>query len=663
MTGTATAHRARREVEIAARGRAAPDRAPAALPLPAGARRAALPARMTPQLATLVDRMPAGEAEWIYEVKLDGYRLLARLDRGRVRLFTRNGIDWTARLQPLADALATLKLDNGWIDGELVMLDEKGRSDFQRLQRMFDEGRIGDAVFVAFDLPYAGGHDLTHVPLKERRALLQRALPKRLARQVRFSEAIGGTPEQLLEAACRLLLEGLIAKRADAPYVQGRTRSWLKLKCQPRQEFVVVGFTEPKGSRRGVGALLLAVHDANGVLRYAGRTGSGFDSAQLLSLRRTLDKIELDKPALADPPRTNEAVHWVRPKLVAEVAFAQWTADGLLRQAVFKGLREDKPAREISTEKPVDLGAPPAAPAAPALWHGVRISSPSRVVDAQSGATKLDLVRYYDTVMPLILPQLDDRPVALLRAPDGVGGETFFQKHLQRLLIPNIKQLDSAIDPGHAPLVEIDSPAALIGAVQMGAVEFHTWNALHTAIEKPDRVIFDLDPDPALPWARVVEAAELLKNLLDELGLASFVKTSGGRGLHVVLPLKRRHGWDEAKAFAQAVAQRLASTMPDRFSAKMGAANRVGKVFVDYLRNTRGATSVCAYSARARPGLPVSAPIAWDELVTLASGAQWTVQTLPQRVADLAGHDPWSGYEAARRSQGTAMRRLGHKTG
>jgi len=266
-------------------------------------------------------------------------------------------------------------------------------------------------------------------------------------------------------------------------------------------------------------------------------------------------------------------------------------------------------------------------------------------------------------VMPLILPQLDDRPVALLRAPDGVGGETFFQKHLQRLLIPNIKQLDSAIDPGHAPLVEIDSPAALIGAVQMGAVEFHTWNALHTAIEKPDRVIFDLDPDPALPWARVVEAAELLKNLLDELGLASFVKTSGGRGLHVVLPLKRRHGWDEAKAFAQAVAQRLASTMPDRFSAKMGAANRVGKVFVDYLRNTRGATSVCAYSARARPGLPVSAPIAWDELVTLASGAQWTVQTLPQRVADLAGHDPWSGYEAARRSQGTAMRRLGHKTG
>lgn len=658
-TDPLAAYRAKRDFRITPEPAARPR--PTAPALPAGARKAALPLRLSPELATLVERMPPGEAEWIYEIKLDGYRVLARIDRGRVRLVTRNGLDWTTKLKSLADALSTLKLDNGWIDGELVVLDEQGRSDFQRLQRAFDERRIGELVFVVFDLPFANGHDLTQVPLRERRALLQRLLPKRLAPRVRFSEAIGGTPEQLLEAACRLLLEGLIAKRADAPYVQGRTRSWLKLKCQPRQEFVVVGFTEPKGSRRGVGALLLAVHDANGTLRYAGRTGSGFDQAQLLSLRRSLDAIGLEQPPLADPPRTSEAVHWVQPKLVAEVAFAQWTADGLLRQAVFKGLREDKPARKISTETPVDVAAPPAQPpAAPALLHGVRISSPTRVIDAQSGVTKLELARYYDRVLPLMLPQLDGRPVALLRAPDGVGGEMFFQKHLQRLVIPNIKQLDTALDPGHAPLIEIDSAAALIGAVQMGAVEFHTWNALHSAIERPDRLVFDLDPDPALPWARVVEAAELLKNLLDELALASFIKTSGGRGLHVVLPLKRRHGWDEAKAFAHGVALRLAGTLPERFSAKMGAANRVGKVFVDYLRNSRGATAVCAYSARARPGLPVSVPIAWDELVTLESAAPWTVQGLPQRVADLAGHDPWAGYEAARQSLGAAIRRLAY---
>jgi bifunctional non-homologous end joining protein LigD len=302
--------------------------------------------------------------------------------------------------------------------------------------------------------------------------------------------------------------------------------------------------------------------------------------------------------------------------------------------------------------------APAARQAAAAALHGVRISSPDRVVDPGDGITKLELARYYEAVAPVMLEHLDDRPVALVRAPEGLAGERFFQKHLARLVIPRIHQLDPHLDPGHPPLIEIDTVAALVGAVQMGTVEFHTWNATHTSIEKPDRVIFDLDPDPELAWARVVEAAELLKNLLDDLRLASFVKTSGGRGLHVVLPLQRRHGWEQAKAFALAVAQHLAAAMPERFSAKMGAENRVGRVFVDYLRNTRGATAVCAYSARARPGLPVSVPIAWEELVTLASAAEWTVRTLPQRLDDLAGHDPWAGYAKARGTLTAAMRRL-----
>jgi bifunctional non-homologous end joining protein LigD len=310
--------------------------------------------------------------------------------------------------------------------------------------------------------------------------------------------------------------------------------------------------------------------------------------------------------------------------------------------------------RHAVTAPGTRAGAKPAA----AAVLGVRISHPERVIDPDSGVTKLDLARYAESVAPLMLPHLDGRPVALVRAPDGLAGERFFQKHLARLVIPRIKQLDPALDPGHPPLLEIDSAAALVGAVQMGTLEFHPWNATHKAIEKPDRVIFDLDPDPDLPWALVLEAAELLKNLLDELQLQSFVKTSGGRGLHVLVPLARRHGWDAAKAFAQAVAQQLADGLPERFSARMGAQNRVGKVFVDYLRNTRGATAACAFSPRARPGLPVSVPIAWDELVTLRSGAQWTVRTLAQRLAELDGHDPWQGWSTCRQTLSAAVRHL-----
>jgi bifunctional non-homologous end joining protein LigD len=293
-----------------------------------------------------------------------------------------------------------------------------------------------------------------------------------------------------------------------------------------------------------------------------------------------------------------------------------------------------------------------------AAVRGIRITHPERVIDAVTGCTKLGLARYYEAVAVHMLPHLDGRPVALLRAPEGVEGERFFQKHLQRLIIPQVKQLDPALDPGHAPLIEIDTPAALVGAVQMGAIELHTWNALHAKIERPDRIVFDLDPDPALAWARVLEATELLKSLLDGLGLASFVKTSGGRGLHVVVPLQRRHDWAQAKAFAEAAARHLATTQPERFSATAGAQHRVGKVFVDYLRNSRGATSVCAFSARARAGLPVSTPITWDELVQLESAAQWTVQSLPQRLADLEGHDPWAGYDTARQTLSPAMKRL-----
>ena len=291
--------------------------------------------------------------------------------------------------------------------------------------------------------------------------------------------------------------------------------------------------------------------------------------------------------------------------------------------------------------------------------RGVRITHPDRVIDAASGATKLELARYYEGVAAHALPHLKGRPVALVRAPDGVEGELFFQKHLQQLSIPRLRELDVALDPGHAPLMVIDNASALVGAAQMGTVELHTWNAVHTSIEKPDRVVFDLDPGAGLPWARMVEAAELTRTLLDELGLVSFLKTSGGKGLHVVVPLVRRHTWEQAKAFVKAVAQHMASTLPQRFSAKAGPRNRVGKVFVDYLRNSRGATSVAAFSVRARPMLPVSVPIAWEELVELRAANQWNIRNLARRLRDLEGSDPWAGYARTRQTLHEALRHLG----
>ncbi|MEW6708145.1 MAG: DNA ligase D [Pseudomonadota bacterium] len=631
----------------------------AALP---GAHKAALPAQLSPQLATLVSQAPAERGDWLYELKLDGYRLLARLDKGKARLFTRSGKDWTAKLKPLAAALEKLEVANAWIDGEIVVLDEQDRPSFQRLQNAFEHGRAGGISFVAFDLPHADGYDLRKVPLRQRRALLRQIVEPLLGERLRFSEEVQGAPQQLLQAACGLQLEGLIGKHADSPYVEGRTRSWIKLKCQQRQEFVIVGFTEPKGTRSGFGALLLAVHEQRR-LRYAGRVGTGFDSAGLKRLRRQLDAIERKTSPVQDDPRArptgSEVVHWVEPTLVCEVAFGEWTGDGSIRHAVFQGLRSDKPPREISKEKavPPPHEEPARRKAAP-LVHGLKISNPGRVIDSASGITKLELVQYYERVAPLILPHLKARPVALVRAPEGIAGELFFQKHAEKLQIPRLKRLGPEIDPPHPSLLVIDNPTALVGAAQMGMVELHTWNAVYTHIDKPDRIVFDLDPGEDLPWARMVEAAELTKTLLDELGLTSFLKTSGGKGLHIVVPLQRRHDWDVCRSFAQAVTLHLARTLPQRFAAKMGAKNRVGKVFVDYLRNNRGATSACAFSARARPHLGVSVPVSWDELVELRGGNHWTIRTLEQRLQDLKGHDPWADYERSRQTLTQANRML-----
>ncbi|MNM66215.1 putative DNA ligase-like protein [compost metagenome] len=609
------------------------------------AQKATLPATLKPQLATLVESPPKGD--WRYEVKFDGYRILARIEDGEVRLFTRNGHDWTARLPSQAKALARLKLRSAWLDGEMVVTNEQGVADFQALQNAFDATRDEQIIYYLFDLPFLNGLDLRQCPLQQRRTALAAVLEKADAECLRFSADFNEPVESLLDSACKMDIEGLIGKRLDSPYVNRRSNDWIKLKCQQRQEFVIVGYTDPKGSREAFGALLLALHDPDsGELRYAGKVGTGFSNTTLNNIRQRLAPLEVRKAQFGNPPRGAEAtgVHWLKPQLLAEVAYAQMTREGVVRHSVFHGLRDDKPARSIGLEQPVKN---------PVNTPALHLTHPERIVDASSGISKRQVAEYYALVAPWILPHLKRRPVALVRAPDGLAGELFFQKNAAQLNIPGLESHDKA-EAGQALMI-IDQAATLLGAVQMNTLELHTWNATAKDFDKPDRFILDLDPDPALPWKAMLEATQLTLALLDELGLQAFLKTSGGKGMHIVVPLTRRASWDEVKTFSQAIVQHLAGLFPERLSAVSGPKNRVGRIFIDYLRNSKGATTVCAYSIRAREGLPVSVPIRREELTALKGANQWTLRNLGERLAEDA--DPWAGYSKVRQAISKDLRR------
>lgn len=667
-----------------AAARAAPAPAAAASGPPAGARAAALPEQLQPQLATLVDEPPRDPQRWVFEIKFDGYRMLARAEGGRVRLLTRNGNDWTAKLPELVRSLQAMELPDGWYDGEIIMPGTRVPADFQALQGAFDSSHTADIVYYLFDLPYCAGYDLRDVPLVERRAVLQRIVERKPQDRVRFSAVFDAPPREIVASACRLGLEGVIAKRRDSAYVTRRSSHWLKLKCGQRQEFVIGGYTDPKGSRTGLGSLLLGVHDEQGALRYAGSVGTGFNEQTLRELRARLGDLQASASPFAPDVNLPRQAHWVRPQLVCEVAFGEWTRDGRIRHSVFHGIRDDKPAQAITREAarpaaPVDRPAktarraaagkqiadaapkPVGAPAGVELPASLRVTNPERVIDPASGATKLDLVRYYALVAPLMMEHLRDRPVALVRAPTGIGGELFFQKHMERYKMPGIVQLDRAIDPDHPPLLAVAQPEGLLSAAQMNVVEFHTWNGVTRSIGTPDRMTFDLDPGEGVGWPQIQEAAQLVHGFLQELGLAAFLKTSGGKGLHIVVPLKPKFDWDTVKDFSQAIVQHPARTIPQRFVAKSGGNNRVGRIFIDYLRNGFGATTAAAWSARARPGLGISVPVRWAELAQLSWGAHWSVATVQSRLAE--GNQPWSGYEASRNALAAAMKTLGFKAG
>ncbi|WP_284619560.1 DNA ligase D [Aquabacterium humicola] len=649
-----------------------------------GAKRAALPDKLGPQLATATSALPE-RGDWLFEVKLDGYRVMARIANGEVALITRGGHDWTAKMRPIADALRALALKSAWLDGEVVVFGADGLPSFNALQNAFDHRRSEQIVYMLFDLPYLDGWDLRAAPLRERRALLQQVLRDRDedgdpgAGRLRFSAAFDADPASLLLSARQLKLEGLMAKRADAPYVSRRTETWLKLKARQRQEFVIGGFTDRGGERRAreIGSLLLGVLDERGKLVPVGSVGTGWDGRSAAELKDRLVPLErATSPFAGDaaPPsgrwsrRNAGQERWVEPQLVAEVTFAEWTPDEQIRHATFEGLRFDKPAEQVRREVPRPVDPAPAAKRRPASAakngavdasnrRQVKVSHPERVIDPSTGLTKLDLVRYYESVADWMVPHLKGRPCSLVRGPEGVGGELFFQKHPEALRIPELKTLDPALWPDHQALLEVPSALALAGAAQMNVIEFHTWNATVRDIAHPDRVIFDIDPGEGVAWPRVIEAAVLVRGLLEELGLKSWLKTSGGKGLHVVVPLKPQHDWDTVKNFSQAVVQHLAKVIPNRFVAKSGASNRVGRIFVDYLRNSHGATTAAAYSARARPGLGVSMPIAWDQLPEIRSGAHWTIADAREHLS-FVKEDPWADYAKSRQTLAKALGRI-----
>lgn len=614
-----------------------------------GAKAAALPESIKPQLATLVESVPDGD--WRYEVKFDGYRTMARIDSGKVQLFTRNGHDWTAKMPQQAEALAALGLESAWLDGEVVVPNEDGTPDFQALQNAFEVGRSGTIVYYLFDLPYLNGMDLREVALEERRAALSQVLEHNDNDLLRFSADFTEQPESVLESACQMKLEGLIGKRAGSTYVSKRSSSWVKIKCKNRQEFIIVGYTDPKGARSGFGALLLGLHDEAGALHYAGKVGTGFNQVTLKSLHAKLKALEVDKSPLAKAPPAADVrgAHWLKPELMCEVAFAEMTRQGVIRHSVFHGLRSDKPAQAITHERPAKAATTGSGKTAASSANSagkIKISNPERIIDKTIGATKMELARFYAEVAPWALPHLRHRPLALVRAPEGIDGELFFQKHTEKLSIPHITQLDTALFPDHAALMTIDTPEALVSAAQMGTIELHTWNAVAPVLDHPDRFVLDLDPDPALPWKRMVEATQLTQTLLDEIGLQSFLKTSGGKGLHILVPLEPVHDWAEVKAFSQAIAQYMAKLMPQHFSAVSGPKNRVGRIFIDYLRNSQGASTVAAYSVRAREGLGVSVPIHRDELADLKGANLWTIRNLMPRLEEQGDDDPWAGIDA-----------------
>lgn len=664
--------RADNKVNGRTRGSTTPSAASAAFSAAAGARRAAM-REYQPQLCTLVDEVPEGSG-WIHELKFDGYRLLAHRDGEDVRLLSRRGLDWANRFKTIVEAIRAFPVSNCVIDGEACALDANGRPSFQLLQGVVKKNTAAPMVYFAFDLLYADGYDLSDVPLIERKRLLREILAAAPSTPtIDFSEHFLSDGRAMHQQVCEMALEGVISKRADGPHTPTRSRDWLKIKCGHRQEFVVIGWTDPSGTRRHFGSLLLGAY-RGGSLVYTGRAGTGFADTTLAATGKRLRALKTDTSDAASTmtPAERRGAHWVRPELVAEVSFAEWTTDARLRQPVFQGFRDDKDPKEVVIENPAHNTTRPkrtartdkrettAASPAPvkrssrskakpqaALVAGVAISNGDRVLFADAGVTKLQVAQYYDSVAPVAMPYLSDRPLSTLRCPEGTSKQCFFQKHLAPGFGEDVHPV--RINKGEKDYFFIDTVPGLIALAQFGVIEFHPWASHVESLEKPEFIVFDLDPGEDVSFKQVVAAALHLRDALAEIKLKSFAKVTGGKGVHVVVPLTPEAGWDAIKDFAHAVARYLAQSEPKRFLSVMTKAKRTGRIFVDYLRNGRGATAIAPYSVRARPGAPVAMPVSWEELERVKSADQFTVLNSLAYLAKRKS-DPWASFLTIRQS-------------
>ena len=581
--------------------------------------KAKLPSYQAPQLATLVDHVPTGNG-WMHEIKFDGYRALIAAAGGQVRVYTRNGKDWTDKFAPLVKNIRALELPPCLIDGEIVTYDADGNPDFSALQSILKRGfgaqHDGDALALhAFDLLELDGEDLAPLPNIERKERLE-ALLAEAPPPIHVADHLIGSGEKLYDAMCAARQEGIIAKRIDAPYRHRRSKDWLKVKCIRRQEFVITGWSESSARGRPFASLLLAQHEG-GELCYRGKVGTGFDSDTMADLARRLKNIERKTPPVEVSKADARGAHWVTPKLVADIAFAELTAEGRVRHGSFLGLRKDKPAADVATETAVPNPQPDI---------GVTITSRNRIVFPKSGQTKGQLADYYERIAALMLPFIGQRPISLVRCPQGRAKKCFFQKHDSGSLGNHVHAVPIAEkDGGTEDYFYVEDAAGILECVQMGTIEFHGWGARTMDVEAPERMVFDLDPDEGLDFGDVKRAAHDIRAQLADLGLVSFAMLTGGKGVHLVVPLTGRHGWDEHKDFSRRFAEALSMAQPDRFTATMSKAKRKGRIFIDWLRNQRGATAVVPYSARASAGATVAVPIAWDELDGITNAYPYSI--------------------------------------
>jgi bifunctional non-homologous end joining protein LigD len=639
------------------------DAAPNPAKLP-GARKAKMPAELQPQLATLVREAPRSD-EWIFELKFDGYRLLSHIRNGRVELRTRAGNDWTSRFPTLADAAKLLPVRTAILDGEVVVLARDGTTDFQALQNLMRRGRDEDVVYYVFDLPYCDGYDLTAVPLIERKALLKAliASAKLPNRVIRYSDHIEGDGADVLSLACRSAVEGVIAKRIDSVYESRRSAAWVKLKCLKRQEFVIGGWTDPSGRRSGIGSLLLGYYQRADLI-YCGRVGTGFTEQSLTDLRERLDKLTTDRSPFLNSPKGHDAkgVHWVRPALVAEVEFGSWTDDGIVRHSSFHGLREDRAPRAVRREVALQRAAGARTRStgaadlprevereAPPSRLEIRLTHPDRVLYPENGITKRDLAQYYAAVADWILPHVVQRPLAIVRCPEGREGQCFFQKHVTSSMPNGVRGIDVQEHGKREMCLAIDDAAGLVGLAQMGCLEIHPWGSREDDLDLPDRFILDLDPGDGVPWRELVHAAREVRDRLESAGLQSFPRTTGGKGLHLVVPIQRGPRWHELKQAAQSFALALERRDSRRFIATSSKVKRAGRIYIDYLRNERGATAIASYSTRARFGAPVATPIRWNELTPNLDPNEFNVETVSRRLFRLKS-DPWESFFTVKQS-------------